>query len=191
MCLSSVRCHPVNDVFMSAQSQVVPSTLVRTRLLLAALLLLASGMVSAESPILGASAPDFTLPSLRGGNQRLSDRLGEVVLLTFWTSPCNPCRQQLARLDDLAAQFASDGLVIFGINLDGDERRTAQAIRTLNVSYPILLDDLKNVSRSYQVEKMPVTVLIDRQGMVRYVSKGFRLGAEKGYADKLRELLNE
>jgi peroxiredoxin len=178
---------------MSAHRSIARSSPVRvSRSLIAALLILACGIGSAaDSPILGAMAPDFTLPSLRGGNLRLSDRLGEVVLLTFWTSPCNPCRQQLSRLDDLAAQYAGDGLVIFGINLDGDERRTAQAIRTLNVSYPILLDDLKNVSRSYQVEKMPVTVLIDRQGMVRYVSKGYRLGAEKGYADKLRELLKE
>jgi len=141
--------------------------------------------------MLGVDAPDFTLPALRGGNERLSERLGEVVLLNFWTSPCNVCRQQLVKLDDLAAQYASDGLVVFGINLDGNKRRTSEAIRTLNVSYPILLDNLKNVSRSYQVEKMPVTVLIDRQGMVRYVSKGYRLGAEKRYAAKLRELLNE
>jgi peroxiredoxin len=161
-------------------------------LLITALLALSCGIAGAsESPILGMEAPDFTLPSLRGGNERLSERLGEVVLLNFWTSPCNVCRQQLSRLDDLAAQYASDGLVVFGINLDGDERRTAQAIRSLNVSYPILLDNLKNVSRSYQVEKMPVTVLIDRQGTVRYVAKGFQLGAEKRYADKLRELLNE
>jgi peroxiredoxin len=156
-----------------------------------ALMLLCGITAAAESEILGMEAPDFTLPALRGGNQRLSERLGEVVLLNFWTSPCNVCRKQVAELDDVAARFAGDGLVVFGINLDGDKRRTAQAIQALNVSYPILLDNLKNVSRSYQVEKMPVTVLIDRQGTVRYVANGYRLGSEKLYTDKLRELLNE
>jgi peroxiredoxin len=136
-------------------------------------------------------APDFTLPALRGGNQRLSERLGEVVLLNFWNSPCNACRKQVASLDDLAARYAGNGLVVLGINLDGDRRRTAAAVEALNVSYPILLDNLKNVSRSYQVDKMPVTVLIDRQGTVRYVATGFRIGSEKLYTDKLRELLNE
>jgi peroxiredoxin len=136
-------------------------------------------------------APDFTLPALRGGNQRLSERLGDVVLLNFWNSPCNACRQEVAKLDDLAARYAGNGLVVFGINLDGDKRRTAAAVEALNVSYPILLDNLKNVSRSYQVDKMPVTVLIDRQGTVRYVATGFRIGSEKLYTDKLRELLNE
>ncbi len=157
-----------------------------------AILLLVCGVgIAAESKLLGTEAPDFTLPTLQGGNQRLSDRLGEVVLLNFWTSPCNACRQQLPKLDDLAAQFARDGLVVFAINLDGNRRRTRRALQNLNLSYPILLDNLKNVSRSYQVEKMPVTVLIDRLGMVRYVSKGYGLGSEKRYADKLRELLNE
>ena len=147
--------------------------------------------IAADSRILGMEAPDFTLPALRGGNQRLSERLGEVVLLNFWNSPCNVCRKQVASLDDVAARYASNGLVVLGINLDGDKRRTAAAVEALNVSYPILLDNLKNVSRSYQVDKMPVTVLIDRQGTVRYVATGFRIGSEKLYTDKLRELLNE
>ena len=175
---------------MSAKSQVVTSSFLRS-LLATAVLLMCSAGDAAESALVGMDAPDFTLPALDGGNQRLSERLGDVILLNFWNSPCNSCRQQVARLDDLAAQYAGDGLVVLGINLDGDKRRTASAVRALNVSYPILLDNLKNVSRSYQVEKMPVTVLIDRQGTVRYVSKGYRLGAEKRYADKLRELLKE
>ncbi|NJO12653.1 MAG: TlpA family protein disulfide reductase [Gammaproteobacteria bacterium] len=82
-------------------------------------------------------------------------------------------------------------MIVLGINSDGNKRRTAAAVQALNVSYPILLDNLKNVSRSYQVDKMPVTVLIDRQGTVRYVATGFRQGSEKLYTDKLRELLEE
>jgi peroxiredoxin len=167
-----------------------PTALLRSICIALALLACSAGL-AADSKILGAEAPDFTLPALRGGNQRLSDRLGEVVLLNFWDSPCNVCRKQVAKLDDLAARYASDGLVVLGINLDGDKRRTAAAVGALNVSYPILLDNLKNVSRSYQVDKMPVTVLIDRQGTVRYVATGFRLGSEKLYTDKLRELLEE
>jgi len=150
-----------------------------------------TAVLAAVSKILGQEAPDFTLPALRGGNERLSERLGEVVLLNFWTSPCNVCRKQVAKLDDLAARYAGDGLVVLGINLDGNKRRTADAVQALNVSYPILLDNLKNVSRSYQVDKMPVTVLIDRQGTVRYVATGFQQGSEKLYTDKLRELLEE
>jgi peroxiredoxin len=150
-----------------------------------------SAGLAADSKILGAEAPDFTLPALRGGNQRLSERLGEVVLLNFWQSDCNACRKQVTKLDDLAASYARDGLVVLGINLDGSKRRTIASVQALNVSYPILLDNLRSVSRSYQVDKMPVTVLIDRQGTVRYVATGFRQGSEKLYTDKLRELLEE
>jgi peroxiredoxin len=147
--------------------------------------------LAADSKILGREAPDFTLPALRGGNERLSDRLGEVVVLNFWASGCNVCRKQVAKLEDLAARYAGDGVIVLGINSDDNKRRTAAAVQVLNVSYPILLDDLKSVSRSYQVDKMPVTVLIDRQGTVRYVATGFRQGSEKLYTDKLRELLAE
>jgi peroxiredoxin len=121
----------------------------------------------------------------------LSDRRGEVVMLSFWNSSCGVCRKQLEKLDELAARFAKDGLVVFGINQGGSKRNAIDVARDLNLSYPILLDSMKNVSRSYQVEKMPVTVFIDRQGMVRYVSTGYRLGSEKLYADRLGELLNE
>src|SRR5262245_58895279 len=134
---------------MSLQSQVVrrfsPSRTLRP--LLGTLILLGcTAGIAADSRIVGMEAPDFTLPALRGGNQRLSERLGEVVLLNFWSSPCNACRKQVAKLDDLAARHAGNGLVVLGINLDGDKRRTAAAVEALNVSYPILLDNLKNVS---------------------------------------------
>jgi peroxiredoxin len=59
------------------------------------------------------------------------------------------------------------------------------------VTYPILIDARQSVGRLYEVDSMPLTVLIDRQGVVRYVSQGFKPGYEKRYAEWLRELLNE
>jgi peroxiredoxin len=59
------------------------------------------------------------------------------------------------------------------------------------VTYPILFDERKDVSRAYQLGTMPLTVLIDREGVIRYVSEGFKPGYEKLYTDKLRELLAE
>ena len=63
--------------------------------------------------------------------------------------------------------------------------------QTLKVSYPVLFDTRKEVSRAYDVSAMPVTVLVDRAGVVRYVSEGYKPGYEKRYTEKLRELLNE
>ena len=60
-----------------------------------------------------------------------------------------------------------------------------------SVSYPVLFDARKDVSRAYQASTMPLTVLIDREGVVRYVSEGYKVGYEARYTDKLRELLNE
>jgi alkyl hydroperoxide reductase subunit AhpC len=61
----------------------------------------------------------------------------------------------------------------------------------LKVSYPVLADVRKEVARAYEPSTMPLTVLIDREGVVRYVSEGYKVGYEARYTEKLRELLNE
>ena len=62
---------------------------------------------------------------------------------------------------------------------------------SLLTTYPVLFDARKEVSRSYDVGTMPLTVLVDREGVVRYVSEGYKPGYEQRYTDRLRELLNE
>jgi peroxiredoxin len=94
-------------------------------------------------------------------------------------------------LDELFGKYRLAGLVLLSINLDDDLDRATQMARTLQVSYPVLTDERKDVSRAYQVGTLPLTILIDREGVVRYVSEGYKPGYEKRYADKLRELLNE
>jgi hypothetical protein len=61
----------------------------------------------------------------------------------------------------------------------------------MRVSYPILFDTGSNVGRDYLLEKMPMTILVDREGVVRYSKTGFKLGDERAYLDQIRELLRE
>lgn len=146
---------------------------------------------SSTSALTGQPAPDFALRSLGDSNLRLSEHLGEVVLLNFWATWCGPCRQEMPLLDELYNKYRRAGLVLLSVNLDNETDRAAEMAETLKISYPVLLDARKEVSRAYQVGTMPVTVLIDREGIVRYVSEGYRPGSEKGYAEELRKLLNE
>lgn len=146
---------------------------------------------STTSELVGQPAPDFALRSLGNENLRLSEHHGEVVVINFWATWCGPCRQEMPLLDELYGKYRLAGLVLLSINLDDHVDRATQMAQTLKLSYPVLLDERKDVSRAYQVGTLPLTVLIDREGVVRYVSEGYKPGYEKRYADKLRELLNE
>ena len=143
----------------------------------------------AAPPLLTAPAPDFALRALDRENVRLSEHLGQVVLLNFWATWCGPCRQEMPLLDALYSKYQRAGLVLLGINIDEDREHATEMAQTLKVTYPILFDERKDVARAYQLGTMPLTVLIDREGIVRYVSEGYKPGYEKQYTQKLRELL--
>ena len=159
--------------------------------LLTALLCLPVLSGGASTSLLGQPAPDFALRSFEDRNVRLSEHLGEVVVINFWATWCGPCRQEMPLLDEIYIKYRRAGLVLFSINLDEDRERAVEMAQTLKVSYPVLFDERKDASKSYQVSAMPVTVLIGRDGVVRYISEGYKPGYEKRYTEKLRELLNE
>jgi peroxiredoxin len=143
------------------------------------------------SRLIGQPAPDFALGSIDDQNVRLSEHLGEVIVINFWVTWCGPCREQMTLLDELYAKYRRAGLVMLSVNIDATPDRAIDMARTLKVSYPVLLDVRKEVSKAYQVEAMPLTVLIDREGVVRYVADGYKSGDEKRYAEQIRELLNQ
>jgi thiol-disulfide isomerase/thioredoxin len=159
----------------------------------AAILSMVSLSVLAATHLIGQPAPDFVLRSRGADNQRLSEHLGEVVVINFWATWCGPCRQEMPLLDELRQKYDRAGMVLLSINIDDDDvqDRVSEMVSVLKVTYPILLDTRKEVARAYDVGTMPVTVLVDREGVVRYVSEGFKPGYEKRYAEQLRELLNE
>lgn len=158
-----------------------------------AVLLLAIGQHIGAAPadLLGQPASDFALRSLGGENIRLSEQLGEVVIINFWATWCGPCRQEMPLLDEIYSKYRRAGLVLLSVNIGGDRARAAEMVRTLGVTYPVLLDDRNEVAKAYQIGTMPLTVLIDREGVVRYVSDGYKPGYEQRYTETLRELLNE
>jgi thiol-disulfide isomerase/thioredoxin len=146
---------------------------------------------TASADIVGKPAPDFALRSMQGPSMRLSEHLGEVVVINFWATWCGPCRQEMPLLDALYGKYKQAGLVLLSVNIDENVEPAVEMAQTLKVSYPVLFDARKEVSRAFDVGAMPVTVLVDRAGVVRYVSEGYKPGYEKRYTDKLRELLNE
>jgi peroxiredoxin len=145
----------------------------------------------ASSGLEGQVAPDFALKSSTGENLRLSEYRGNVVMINFWATWCGPCRQEMPLLDELYTRYERVGFRLLGVNIDDDSRRAMQMIEDLGVSFPVLFDTRKEVSKLYEVEAMPVTVLVDREGNVRYVHHGYKPGYEDKYLDQVRSLLRE
>ncbi len=148
-------------------------------------------MQSAAFALEGAPAPDFTLKSLSGENLRLSEFRGEVVMINFWATWCGPCRQELPELEALHRQYGQRGFRLLGVNIDDDRQRAVDMAKTLGVSFPVLFDTRKEVSRLYGVHAMPMTLLVDRDGEGRHVHLGYRRGYERTYLEQLRALLRE
>ncbi len=145
----------------------------------------------ASSGLEGQVAPDFALKSSTGENLRLSEYRGNVVMINFWATWCGPCRQEMPLLDELYTRYERVGFSLLGVNIDDDSRRAMQMIEDLGVNFPVLFDARKEVSELYEVEAMPVTVLVDREGNVRYVHHGYKPGYEDKYLDQVRSLLRE
>jgi peroxiredoxin len=159
-------------------------------LVLAALNVAARAAVSGHA-LLDTQAPDFALRAFVGQNVRLSEHLGDVVVLTFWSSRCAPCGPQLTALDRSYKTYQSAGLQMYGISVDDDAMRAKEFAKGHAVGFALLADPDKDVSRAYQVDYLPMVVLIDRNGTVRYVHREFGSKGEELYLQQLRTLLNE
>jgi peroxiredoxin len=136
-------------------------------------------------------APDFTLRSLGGPNLRLKEQRGKVVLLNFWATWCGPCREEMPQLNKLYEKYRPSGFNLLGINVDEDSRNAAGIADKLGLKFPVLLDADKQVSKMYELSAMPSTVLVDRDGRVRYLNRGYRSGTELEYDQQIRALLKE
>ena len=156
------------------------------------LCLLMSLATSAQAVVtLQAPAPDFTLRGADGRNVRLDELRGQVVLVNFWATWCGPCREEMPRLDALYQKYHKSGFVLLGVNVDDDPRTALATAAKLNVSFPVLLDTDKKVSKLYDLNTMPSTIVIDRDGKVRFLTRGYHAGTEGDYEQQIRGLLKE
>ena len=138
-----------------------------------------------------AAAPDFTLPARDGGQLRLSELKGQVVMINFWATWCGPCRQEMPLLQQIQAKYEPLGFTLLGINVEPDSAEAQAWLTKVPVSFPILFDRQNTVAESFGVVGMPSTVFIDRSGNVRYVHRGYKPGDEARYADMVRSLVKE
>ena len=159
-------------------------------LLLTAILMLAV-VYSADAARIksGEPARDFALKSIEGENLRLSEYRGHVVLLSIFADWCGRCKQQLPELIALDRSYRDDGLQVLGVGLDRERDHLLSADRASD--FPILHDGDKRIARLYDTGQLPMTLLIDRHGEVRYVHQGFSRADVEQYVTQLEALLAE
>ena len=150
---------------------------------------LIAGTSNATGP--APAAPDFSLPARNGGEVRLSELRGQVVMINFWATWCGPCRQEMPLLQQIHAKYEPLGFTMLGINVEPDSVAAQNWLKGMPVTFPILFDRKSEVSSSFGVEAMPSSVLIDREGRVRHVHRGYKPGDEAVYADLVRGLVKE
>jgi peroxiredoxin len=139
----------------------------------------------------GAPAPTFQLNSNGGKPVALADLKGQIVLLNFWASWCGPCRQEMPILEQLNRQYHAKGVTLLGVNVEPDSNAAVNWLKATPVTFPILFDTDSKVSKLYEVEGMPNTVIVDRKGVVRYIHRGYNPGAENDYLNQIRSLIRE
>ncbi len=119
----------------------------------------------------GQRAPDFTLPDLSGTPFSLSGLSGKKpVLLIFWATWCPACIQSIPHFSNIHAQHSPNGLEVISINIaSNDPLPRVQRFQEINkLPYRILYDEKMEVSRTYAVFGIPTTLIIDRDGIIRY-----------------------
>lgn len=147
---------------------------------------------SSPSPREGFFAPDFALETLQGDKIRLADLRGKIVVVNFWTTWCPPCRAETPALEASYGSYQDSGVVILGLNLtDQDSLKDVESfVQEFGLTYPILLDRDGTVGLLYQLNGLPTTFFISRDGVIRTVVVGGPL-SETFIRSKIEALLKE
>mgnify|MGYP000237608092 CR=1 FL=1 len=114
----------------------------------------------------GNPAGSFILESLNGEEVSLKGLRGKVVFLTFWLSSCEACLEEMPSIERLYNKLKDKDFMVLAVNLGEEKDRVEQYARILGVSFPILMDSSGSVAKTYSIEPIPVTYIIDKHGTI-------------------------
>jgi thiol-disulfide isomerase/thioredoxin len=155
------------------------------------------GVVLVSFPVLSAYAGDvsepFMLKTVAGKDQpiQFADYAGKVMLIDFWASWCGPCRQSFPWMNDMQAKYKAQGFEIIAINLDNDTEAANEFLKEVPSSFLLGFDPEGRSAEQMQVEAMPMSYLIDRQGRIRFRLMGFNSDKKAEHEQHIQSLLNE
>ena len=139
----------------------------------------------------GHLAPDFALNTLDGKKFRLSDLRGKkVVLINFWATWCPPCRLEMPTMQQIYSEYGKKGFEVLAINIEPDAKEEIRDfVKELRLTFPVLLDPQMKVVREYRLFGLPVSILVDRKGIVRARDTGYHDWTDKESRRHVESLL--
>jgi len=175
------------------------SALLATVLLLAVSLVAIPSSARAETGFgeekfkVGDKSVDFTTVDLQGKSVTLSASQGSnVVLLNFWGLRCGACIEEMPHLNDIYKGYKDKGLNLLAVDTDGvDAEMVVKTMKEvgLQVDFPILLDMDFVITDTYTNFLVPLTIVIDKAGVIQYIHTGYEAGDEKHYEEAVAKLL--
>jgi len=152
-----------------------------------------------QHALLDKPAPEIQLPLLgavggagEAGAFRLRDHRGHVVLLDFWAVYCGPCKRQMPILENIKGELKGESFEIISVNTDDPRdadrvERVSRYVSAGGYSFPIALDS-GEAGYQFGVERIPTLVLVDKEGVVRYVHTG--LSSQSDLTAQIRKWLD-
>lgn len=124
-----------------------------------------------KAPVTGIAAPDFELEDLQSNLVSVSQFRGKAVLVNFWATWCEPCKEEMPMLVQASEEYAGQ-LVVLGVNDSEPARVVRDFIEQYEITFPILLDPVGRATGLYLINAYPTTYFIDPNGVVRGVQIG-------------------
>ena len=139
-----------------------------------------------RQPLQGKNAPQFSLESFDGKLISANDWKGKVVLLDFWEIWCGPCIESMPEVIALYNKYYDKGLAVYGITNDLKQLPSARAFaEKKKINFPLLIGN-EQVKKEYQLEAVPLYVLIDKKGIIRLIRPGYSAELEEMVLDILK-----
>jgi peroxiredoxin len=143
-----------------------------------------------ETPKEGSTAPDFTLPDMKGKSIQLSSFKGKAVVVDFWATWCGPCKIEMPWLVDLQKKYGPQGLQILGVAMDDADDETIQEFaRKMGVNYPVLKGTEAVADQYGGLDGLPATFFVDRSGKI--VDVAFGLVSQSVIEDSIKRALEQ
>jgi thiol-disulfide isomerase/thioredoxin len=148
-----------------------------------------AALAADKAVVVGTTAPDFSGKELDGMAFSLAELSGRVVYLDFWASWCPPCRVSLPWMEMIRERYSKEQFSVVTVNLDSDPSAAVQMLKEVNAQFVTVSDPSGSIARLFSAPAMPTSYLIDRDGVVRAMVKGFRESEKEPLEEKIKELL--
>ncbi|MBI5805054.1 redoxin domain-containing protein [candidate division TA06 bacterium] len=150
---------------------------------------------TSAASVVGRPAPEFSLPDLDGAMHKLSDHRGQVVVLDFWATWCQPCKLSLPLVDKAFLASQGKGVLFFAVNLEGIDKKdiVSSFWSQKGYGFPVLMGGMmgNGIDKVYQITGIPTTFVVDKAGIIRYRHIGYRDNLDQLLLKEIEELLKQ